>query len=404
MLSNDTWDLVPLPKGKNKVGSHWVFTLKHNCDGSIERYKARLVAQGYSQSEGADYQEVFSPVVHYSTIRSLLAVANIYDWEIHQMDVKTAFLQGDLEEEIYMRQPDGYIDNDKPNHVCKLKKSIYGLKQATRCWNPATDSHLKSNVYKNSGAVPCVYINSVRQSNGRTDFVIIAVWVDDILMFSNNIDMLTDEKVSLGSRFKVEDLGERHYILGMCVKRDCKSRTLSLGQPKYLEGIIKRFNRDKCKPVSTPLEQGRTFQHLSENAKPVDVQRYQMIIGCLTYTAMTTCPDLAAAVGILSKYMSKPGKDHWTGVKRILRYIQGTLNYGLIFFADDSNNLLVGYSDADWAGDLDICHSTSGFVFPIQNNTVSWCTKKQPTVSKSSTESEYIALSGACQEAVWLRR
>ena len=173
MLSNDTWDLVPLPEGKNVVGSHWVSKLKRNSDGSIERYKARLVAQGYSQSEGVDCQEVFSPVVHYSTIGSLLAVTNIYDWEIHQcMDVKAAFLQGDLEEEIYMRQPDGYIDNDKPNHVCKLKKSIYGLKQGAHCWNSAIDSHLKSNGYKNSGADLCVYIiKSVRQSNGKIDFV-----------------------------------------------------------------------------------------------------------------------------------------------------------------------------------------------------------------------------------------
>ena len=247
------------------------------------------------------------------------------------MDVKTAFLQGDLEEEIYMRQPEGYIDKDRPNHVCKLKKSIYGLKQAARCWNFAIDSHLKSNGYKNSGADPCVYVKSVRQSNGRVDFVILAIWVDDILMFSNNIDMLTEEKVSLGSRFKVEDLGEMHYILGMCVKRDRKSRTLSLSQPKYSEGILKRFNMDKCKPVSTPLEQGRKFQQLSENEKPIDVQRYQMIIGCLTYATMTTRPDLAAAVGILSKYMSKPGKDHWTDVKRILRYIQGTLLWFDIF-------------------------------------------------------------------------
>ena len=137
-------------------------------------------------------------------------------------------------------------------------------------------------------------------------------------MFSNNVHMLTDEKASIGSRFKVEDLGKIHYILGMCVKRDRKSRTLSLSQPKYSEGILKRFNMNKCKPVSTPLEQGRKFHHLSKNEKPIDVQCYQMIIGCLTYTAMTTRPDLAAAVGTLSKYMSKPGKDHWTGVKRIL--------------------------------------------------------------------------------------
>ena len=155
------------------------------------------------------------------------------------------------------------------------------------------------------------------------------------------------------------------------MKRDCKSRTLSLSQPKYSEGILKRFDMDKCKPVSTPLEKGRKFQHLSENEKPIDVQRYQMIFGCLTHTAMTTRPDLATAVGILSKYMSKPGKDHWTGVKRILQSIQGTLNYGLIFSADDSNNLLFGNSDADWTGDLDTRHSTSGFVFQIQSSTVS---------------------------------
>ena len=164
LLSNDIWDLLPLPKRKNVVGSCWMFKLKHNSDGSVERYKTRLVAQGYSQSEGVDYQEVFSPVVRYNAIRSLSAVANIYDWEIHQMDVKTAFLQGDLEEEIYMRQPGGYIDKDRSNHVCKLKKSIYELKQAARCWNFAVDSYLNSNGYKNSGADPCLYIKSVRQS------------------------------------------------------------------------------------------------------------------------------------------------------------------------------------------------------------------------------------------------
>lgn len=404
LLSNHTWDLVPLPEGKNVVGSRWVFKVKRNADGLIEKFKARLVAQGYSQSHGLDYQEVFSPVVRYSSIRSLLVMANIYDWECHQMDVKTAFLQGDLDEEIYMKQPDGYINKKKPNHVCKLNKSIYGLKQAARCWNHAIDSFLKSEGYKNSSADSCLYIKSVKQRNGKVDFIILALYVDDILLFSNNIDLLMEEKISLGKRFKVEDLGEVHYVLGMSVKRDRKSRTLSISQPKYLEGILKRSNMDKCKPVSTPLEQGRKFQQLSEDEKPVNVQGYQMIIGCLTYATTATRPDLAAAVGILSKFMAKPGKDHWTGIKRILRYVQGTLNYGLVYSATDKSHVLVGYSDADWAGDLDTRRSTSGYVFQIQGNTVSWCSKRQASVSKSSTEAEYIALSGASQEGIWIRR
>ena len=277
VMSNHTWDLVELPEGKNVVGSRWVFKVKHNADGTVERFKACLVAQGYSQSQGVDYQEVFSPVVRYSSIRALLALANVRDWEVHQMDVKTAFLQGDLDEEIYMKQPDGYIDKDKPNHVCKLKKSIYGLKQAARCWNIAIDTLLKSNGYKNSSADSCLYIKSVKQSNGEVDFTILALYVDDILLFSNNTDMLMKEKMSLGKRFKVEDQGEVHYVLGISVKQDRKSRLLSFNQPKYLEGILKRFNMENSKPVSTPLEQGRKFQQLSENEMPVDVQVYQMI-------------------------------------------------------------------------------------------------------------------------------
>jgi hypothetical protein len=194
LIDNHTWDLVPPPEGKNVVGSRWVFKIKRNADGSVQRYKARLVAQGYSQSQGIDYQDVFSPVTRYNLIRSLLAVANVCDWEVHQMDVKTAFLQGDLEDEIYMKQPDGFIDEERPDYVCKLNKSIHGLKQAARCWNVAIDTFLLSNGYRKCGADPCVYMKSVKQEDGKIDFVIIALYVDDILFFSNNTQMLKEEK------------------------------------------------------------------------------------------------------------------------------------------------------------------------------------------------------------------
>ena len=189
----------------------------------------------------------------------MLALANVHDWEVHQMDIKTAFLQGNLDDEIYMKQPDGYVNEQYPNHVCKLKKSLYGLKQAARCWNSAIDCFLKSEGYKQVGADPCLYIKSVKQPNGKINFVLLSLHLDDILLFSNEVAMLNEEKISLGRRFDVEDLGEVNYVLGMLVKRDRKLRTLTISQPKYLEGILKRFNMEHCKPVSTPMEQGRQF-------------------------------------------------------------------------------------------------------------------------------------------------
>lgn len=208
------------------------------------------------------------------------------------MDVQTAFLQGELEEEIYMKQPEGYIDKDRPEFVCKLKKSIYGLKQAARCWNTSIDTFLKTKGFEKSNSDPCLYVKSVKQKDGKSDFVIIVLYVDDMLWFSNNPKMLKEEKISIAQRFKVDDMGEVSYVLGMLVTRDRKSRTLSISQPKYLEGVLKRFGMENCKPVSTPMETGRKFESLSKEETPVDTQRYQMAIGCLTYAATATRPDI----------------------------------------------------------------------------------------------------------------
>ena len=404
LLENNTWDLVPPPENKNVVGSKWVYKVKRNADGSVERFKARLVAQGYSQSQGIDYEEVFAPVARYNSIRSLLAVGNVCDWEIHQMDVKTAFLQGELEEEIYLKQPDGFIDKDRPDHVCKLKKSIYGLKQAARCWNNSIDGYLLANGYKKSTADPCIYIKSVVSISGKIDFVIIAIYVDDMIFLSNNVEMLKREKAAIGKRFQVEDLSEIHHVLGMTVTRNRRLRTLSISQKNYLQGVLKRFEMENCKSVSTPLEFGKKYEALSKEEKSVDVKTYQIAIGCLNYATLISRPDLAVAVGVLSKFMSNPGLEHWKRVKRVFRYIQGTLNYGLLYTSDGSEPVLSGYSDADWGGDLTTRRSTTGYVFQIDKNTVSWCSKRQGCVSKSTTEAEYVALSTACQEGIWLRR
>ena len=404
LVKRETWELVSAPDDACIVGSKWVLKVKRKANGEIDRYKARLVAQGYSQTYGIDYEEVFSPVARYSSIRTLLALANAHDLEIHQMDVTTAFLNGTLEHDIYMKQPEGFVDPEHPNHVCKLKRSIYGLKQSARCWNQTLDVFLLKNGYRKSNADSCIYVKSVKRENGFISFVILAVYVDDIIPVSNDPEMLALEKQSLSKEFQMVDQGELQFILGMSVKRDRKKKTLFISQEKYLENTLNRFGMKDCKPVSTPLETGKTFHKRTTDEEPFDKETYQQAVGCLTYVSTATRPDIAAAVGLLSQYMADPSNDHWLGIKRLLRYIKGTLMYGLKFVAHENDDDLLGYADANWAGDVDTRRSTSGYIFKIADGVVSWRSKKQSTVAKSTTEAEYVALSQATQEAIWLRR
>ena len=375
--------------------------MKRNSDGSLDRFKARLVAQGYTQTCGIDYEEVFAPVAKYSTIRSLLTLANAHDLEVHQLNVKTAFLNESVEHDIYMSQPEGFNDPNRPNYVCKLNKSIYGLKQSARCWNSTLDEFLTSSGYRRSAADECIYIKQIKNSNGKISFVILAVYVDDMLPVSNDIDFLNAEKKSLCDRFEMTDQGEVHYILGMSIKRDRQNRTMYISQQNYAKGILKRLGMEDCKPISTPTENDAKFHKLSDEDEPFDTQIYQQAIGCLTYVSAATRPDISVAVSVLSRYMSCPSKAHWTGVKRIIRYLKGNIDFGLKFSCvSDENPQVIGYSDADWAGDLDTRRSTSGYVFQIGQSTVNWCSKRQATIAKSTTEAEYVALSQATQEAV----
>ena len=251
-----------------------------------------------------------------------------------------------------MMQPPGYVDESKPKHVCKLRKSIYGLTQAARCWNTAIHKYLLQNEYEKSNADSCLYSNSIKIEDGQAASVILAIYVDDILILSNNAALSNKEKELLSQRFEIVDQGEVHHILGMSIKRHRKNHILSIIQPNYLEGVLKRLNMLDCKPVSTPLEPGKKFQRLSEE-EAIKVREYQITMGCLTYAAITTRADIAADVGILARFMSKPGKTHWEGIKRVLRYIKGTLSYGLLYTTSDEKVNLTGFSDADWEGDVD---------------------------------------------------
>ncbi len=394
---NDVWELVSLPSERKCVGSKWVFKEKLGPDGKTERYKARLVAQGYSQQQGLDYDETFSPVVRPESVRLMIALASAKNMILHQMDVETAFLNGCLEEDIYMRQPEGFEKAGSENLVCRLKKSIYGLKQSPRCWNVTLDSYLQEIGFKQSKYDPCIY---------TSEGVILAVYVDDIILASESDEQMKNVKKLISSKFTVKDMGRLAYFLGVSVDQESKSHVW-VGQPAYTQKVLERFNMDASNSVATPADNSTKLIKNDGSMECVDQKLYQSAVGSLLYLSMWSRPDITYAVHHVAKFSSQPTKEHWTAVKRIMRYLQGTINYGLCYTkggsVDGEIGNILGYSDADWAGDVNDRKSTSGYLFQVCNGTVSWRSKKQTCVALSTAEAEYMALSSAAQEAVWLR-
>ena len=398
LIDNDTWDLVELPANRTAIGCKWVFKAKTGSDGAVNRYKGRLVAKGYAQKYGVDYDETFSPVVRFSSIRALLAFAVQNDIIIHQMDVVTAFLNGSLEEEIFMEQPEGYVCPGGDHLVCKLKKSLYGLKQAPRCWNTTLTQFLESKDLERNAADPCVF---VRMEGDNP--IIVAVYVDDLIILAKALEIMNTVKQALAERFKMKDLGEIHYCLGITIVHDKERNSICMHQKQYVNSIVEKFGLASAKTVATPADGNVQLRKDDGVSKDVDATMYQSMVGSLLYAAIATRPDIAQAVGVVAKYCSKPNETHMTAVKRILRYLKGTADLGLRFVKSE-NGGLVGYSDADWAGDVDNRHSTTGVLFLMSGGPVSWLSKKQQIVALSTSEAEYVALSMATQEAVWLRQ
>jgi len=399
LMSNNTWDLTHLPPSKDAIDCKWVFKTKRDADGNIVRHKARLVIKGYAQKKGIDYEETYSPVVRYNTIRVLLSLAAKEDLDIDQMDAVTAFLQGDLEEEIYMLQPEGFRNSNK---VCHLKKSLYGLKQASRVWNKKLDSSLKDFGLKQSRVDPCVYSQS--SSKG---ILIVAIYVDDLLIFSNDQNLKSSLKKNLMSTFEMKDIGPARFVLGMQISRDRSNGKLWIDQEPYIRDMLHRFNMEDCNPIRTPCDEN---QRLTKDMSPKDDKEldemknvpFQQAVGSLLFAAQVSRPDINYAVNEVSRYNNNPGKPHWMAVKRIFRYLKGTSTVKLEF-SRDNNKELSGYCDADWANDLENRRSISGFVFKFGGGAVSWSSKKQSTVALSTMEAEYMAISSATQEALWLR-
>ena len=396
LMENETWKLVKLPTGRKPVGCKWIFKTKCTSDGKVERYKARLVAKGYTQKPGEDYDETFSPVVRYSSIRTLLAFAVQNGMMIHQMDVVTAFLNGTLDEDIYMEQQPGYIKKGEEHLVCKLKRSLYGLKQSSRCWNTVFKQYMESINFKQCTADPCIFV-----TGEEADLTIVAVYVDDLIVIAKTPETIKKIKESLAARFKMKDLGKLHYCLGISIQHDEERGSLWMDQRQYIQLLLKRYGLSQAKTATTPADINVKLVKNDGVSKPVNPLNYQSMVRSLLYAAITTRPDIAQAVGAVSKFNSCPTEAHLTAVKRIFRYLKGTIDL-CIKYERSADNCLVGFSDADWAGDLTDRHSTTGNLFMMSGAAIDWISKKQPVVALSTTEAEYVALSATTQEAVWL--
>ena len=397
LRNNDVWELVELPVGWKVVGSKWVYKVKVDSDGRVERYKARLVAQGYTQQKGADYDETFCPVVRMESVRTVIGWAVRNGLKLHQLDVTAAFLNGELEEEVYMRQPEGFVAEGREHLVCKLRRSIYGLKQSPRCWNFTLDSYLKKIGFLQSTSDPCVYITA------GEEMAVIGVYVDDIVIACKSDERLEQIKQDICQTFDVKDLGKLHHFLGMKIVQNDATGDVWMGQPAYIERVLKKYGMQNAKSVSTPVDLGTKLAKFADGDQIFDHSVYQSAVGSLLYLSTGTRPDIAFAVSNVAKFSSNPGTKHWKAVKRILRYLKGTAGLGLLYLATNTDELH-GYSDSDWAGDLDDRKSTSGYLFRLSGAPISWRSRKQTSVALSTAEAEYVSLSSATQEVMWLRR
>lgn len=393
LLKNNTWSLVDLPINKKKIPCKWVFKTKTDENGSVVSYKARLVIKGYQQTKGIDYHEIYAPVVRYTSIRYLIGLAVKYGLKICQMDAVTAFLQGDVEEEIFMCQPPLFEHSEK---VCKLNKSLYGLKQASRQWNKKLNTALIEIGMIRSKIDPCIYYRILSED----DILFITVYVDDLLYFYKNEETTTIIKEKLKQKFSMKDLGQARQCIGFRIIQN--ENEISLDQTLYIKKILSRFGMNECKPVSTPCDPNIQLKRTEKEDEILHDTPYQEAIGCLLYLSQGTRPDIAYIVNSLSRFNNQPTITHWTAVKRVFRYLQATKNAKLLFKRDNEN--ITGYCDADWASDSVDRRSCTGYIFIFQGAAISWASKKQQTIALSSTEAEYMSLAYSIQEALWLKQ
>ena len=394
LLENKTWEVVDRPTNRKVLTGRWVFKRKLGSDGQVARHKARFVVRGFSQIYGLDFDETYASVVKSASYRILFALQARYGWKCHQMDIKTAFLNGDLEHEIFVEPPDGYPETS--GRVLKLCKSLYGLKQAPRQWYFKLRAFLKENGWRVSNFDPSVFIKD-------DENLIMEVYVDDINIFGLKEDRIIAMKRQLASRFNMTDLGPCAYYLGMHVHQEANG-DVHLHQESYIQQILDRYGLQDTHPRKTPM---RTNLKLSKNDGPsrtLDFQRrYQSKVGALNYAMVVTRPDIAEAVGVVSRFCANPTEQHMKAVDDIYAYLKYTPNLGLHFKRNCPDRELHAYVDADWAGCPDTRRSTTGYVIKLAGSPISWSSRRQRTVAMSTCEAEYIAGYKATQEIIWIQ-
>jgi len=408
LQENNVYEVVPIPKDAKPIRSKVVPRLKRDEKGLPARYKIRIVARGDTQKEGIDYKEVFAPTANLESVRIICALAAKHNLELDQMDVSTAYLNGELEEEIYMMPPDCVAI---PEGYCwRLKRALYGLKQAGRTWNRTLDTKLLKLGFHRLNSETCLY---VYKEGKQTCFVV--VYVDDLLVAATSKEFSHKVKGLLASCFKMRDLGPAKYLLGIEIVRDRKKRMIALNQRQYIDKVLARYGMTDCKPVFTPMATGTDLSATNPDDDETIPQMalveggpivtYQSVVGSSMYAMLGTRADIAHTVGVLGRFSSNPKRHHWAAAKRLLRYLKGTRDWALHFDGTDigMDMNFLGYSDANWNGDRDTSRSTSGYVFIASGGAIGWSSRRQSMVALSSTESEYIGLANAGQHLAWLR-
>ena len=400
LWENQVFEEVDRPSGKKVIGTKWVLRIKTDAEGKLDKYKARVVAKGFRQMEGVDYDETFAPTVRFESVRALVALAASMGWELDQMDVATAFLYAKLEEETYVDIPEGVAPTGGVNRVWKLKKCLYGLKQSPRMWNQTIDKVLHEMGFDRFVTEHGIYV--VGEGDER---VFLALYVDDLLIVWSSQDSLMEVKERLKLHFKMKDMGSAHFLFGVEIRRRLEGGYF-LVQEKYASEVVSKFGMAEAKVVTTPFEPGSTFGSDDvEDQEGVDPSMaevpYRSLVGSMMYLAVCTRPDLAMAVSTLSRYCQNPKMEHWEAAKRVLRYIKGTVGEGLAY-SPGEEVAVWGYSDASYGSDDKTKRGRSGFVFMSGGAAVSWGSKLQDVVALSSTEAEYMAICYAMQEGLYL--
>ena len=393
-----TWELCERPKEHPVLPCKWVYKVKTNPDGSVERFKARLVAGGHRQVAGVDYEEVFAPVTRWTTLRLLLSKVAQEQLHITAVDISNAFLYGTLKEEVYMSQP--ALFDDGTGRVCRLKKTLYGLKQAPREWYQELKKSMEKLGFRESEDDGGLWVRQGKEGEVK---VFAVSWVDDLLITSSNLKLLNSVKGALLSMFKGRDLGVPTSYLGASIEYDRVHGTVKVSQSKYIDALAQRFDMQSCRPKTTPLPSGTIVDSRHEEEQDVKGEvPYQELVGALLYAANVCRPDIACSVSMLARYSSNPSNRHWELLKGVLKYLYTTKELGIVYSKDGGE--IQCYVDSDYATCRDTRRSRTGYVLLSAGGAVSWQSALQKVVANSTAEAEYIAASKAVKEAIWLGR